>query len=112
VDRQQNMAGKISGTGAGNTITTGSTTAGNHDRVNMVDNFNVLADGPNKFDDTVVGFSQGSGDTIKLGGSDTASFALVHSAQVNGGTDTLITLNDGSTILMKGVGHIDGSIFS
>jgi len=62
--------------------------------------------------DTVVGFSQSSGDTIKLASGDTSSYAVAHAAPQNGGTDTLITLNDGSTILLKGVGHIDSSFFS
>jgi hypothetical protein len=31
---------------------------------------------------------------------------------VNHGQDTLITLNDGSTILLKGVNHIDHSFFN
>jgi hypothetical protein len=37
---------------------------------------------------------------------------LAHATQVNGGQDTLMVLNDGSTILLKGVSQIDGSFFS
>jgi len=71
-----------------------------------------VVDSGTSYADTVVGFSQGLGDTIKLTGGDTSAYALAHSTQVNGGADTLITLNDGSTILLKGVSHIDGSFFS
>ena len=71
----------------------------------------TLADGGNKFADTVVGFDQSVGDRIHLT-SDSVANAVAHSTQVNGGADTLITLGDGSTILLKGVSHIDSSFFS
>ena len=71
----------------------------------------TLADAGKKFTDTVVGFDQAAGDRIHLT-SDTVANAVAHSAQVNAGADTLITLSDGSTILLKGVTHIDSSFFS
>ena len=71
----------------------------------------TLADGGNKFADTVVGFDQAAGDRIHLT-TDTVADAVAHSTQVNGGADTMITLSDGSTILLKGVSHIDPSFFS
>ena len=72
----------------------------------------TFADGPNTYSDTVTGFSQASGDTIHLTGSDTPAYAVANATPQNGGADTLITLNDGSTILLKGVSHIDSSFFS
>jgi len=45
-------------------------------------------------------------------GGDTASYALAHSTQINGGKDTLISLNDGSNILLKGVSSINHDFFS
>jgi hypothetical protein len=72
----------------------------------------TLVDGPNIYSDTVVGFNQAAGDTIHLTGSDTASYAVAHSQPANGGQDTMIMLNDGSTILLKGITSINGSFFS
>jgi hypothetical protein len=71
----------------------------------------VLTDGPVVFHDTVIGFSQSQGDSIHLT-ADTAADALAHSTQVNQGADTLISLANGSTILLKGVGSIGASFFS
>ena len=71
----------------------------------------TLSDGPNTNFDTIVGFDQSAGDRIHLT-TESVSDALGHSMQINGGHDTLITLNDGSTILLKGVSHIDHSFFS
>jgi hypothetical protein len=68
-------------------------------------------DGPHTYHDTVVGFDQAAGDRIHLT-TDSASDALACSKQVNGGHDTLITLQDGSTILLKGVSHIDHGVFN
>jgi len=36
----------------------------------------------------------------------------VLASQATNGQDTLLTLNDGSTILLKGVTHIDSTYFS
>jgi len=68
-------------------------------------------DGPQTYLDTIVGFDQHAGDRIHLT-TEPVHDALAHSTQVNGGNDTLITLNDGSTILLKGVTHINPSFFS
>jgi len=74
----------------------------------------TFTDGPNTYSDTVTGFSTAAGDTIHLTGSDTSSYALAHSTAQNGGADTLITLNDGSTIYLVGVNHatVGPSFFS
>ena len=48
--------------------------------------------------------------TIKLSGGNTAAFAVAH--QTNSGGDTLVTLNDGSTILLKGVTSVSTGFFS
>ena len=69
----------------------------------------TFADGSHTYADTVTGFSQGAGDTIKLSAT---GHTVASSNQVNGGADTLITLSSGSTILLKGVSHIDNSFFS
>jgi hypothetical protein len=53
-------------------------------------------------------FSEAVGDAIKLSG---IGRTVVCSTPVNGGLDTLIRLSSGSTILLKGVSHIDNSIF-
>jgi hypothetical protein len=62
-----------------------------------------------QYADTVVGFDQARGYSIHLTANDTQTYALGHATQVNGGQDTLLDLNDGSTILPKGVSHIDGN---
>ncbi|HUC60989.1 MAG TPA: hypothetical protein VMF53_03455, partial [Alphaproteobacteria bacterium] len=72
----------------------------------------TLTDGSNVYNDVVVGFSQSVGDTIHLTGDNTASYAVTNQQSQNGGQDTLIRLNDGSTILLKGVGSINASFFS
>jgi hypothetical protein len=71
----------------------------------------TLLDDSSVYNDTVMGFAQASGDRIHLT-TDTIVNAVGHSTQVNGGADTLITLSDSSTILLKGVAHIDNSFFS
>jgi Ca2+-binding RTX toxin-like protein len=68
-------------------------------------------DGSQTYFDTIVGFDQHAGDRIHLT-TESVHDALAHSKQVNGGHDTLITLNDGSTILLKGVSHINSSFFT
>jgi hypothetical protein len=64
------------------------------------------------YNDTIVGFNNSAGDTIKLNGPDTASYAVAHQTPQNGGADTLVTLNDGSTILLKGVTNVSSGFFS
>ena len=66
------------------------------------------ANGPSSppFADTIVGFDQGAGDTIKLTGSDTDAYAMAHTQLQPNGLDTKITLNDGSTILLKWVSSV------
>lgn len=68
-------------------------------------------DGPDQYLDTIVGFSQGAGDRIHLT-TESVHDALANSKQVNHGQDTLITLKDGSTILLKGISHIDQGFFN
>jgi Ca2+-binding RTX toxin-like protein len=97
--------------GSADTVSAGANAGANQGLVNFVGANMTLADAGNKFTDTVVGFDQSAGDRIHLT-TDTAANAVAHSTQVNGGADTLITLSDGSTILMKGVAHIDSSFFS
>jgi Ca2+-binding RTX toxin-like protein len=97
--------------GSSDTVTAGIATGANQGAVNLFGSNMTLADGGNKFSDTVVGFDQSAGDRIHLT-SDTVSNALAHSTQVNSGADTLITLSDGSTILLKGITHIDSTFFS
>jgi hypothetical protein len=63
------------------------------------------------YNDTVIGFSDAAGDRIHLT-TDTVRDALAHSTQVNGGADTLISLSDSSTILLKGITHIDSGFFA
>jgi Ca2+-binding RTX toxin-like protein len=67
-------------------------------------------DGTPSYQDTIVGFNQAAGDTIKLNGPDTASYAVAH--QSSSGGDTLVTLDDGSTILLKGVSSVSAGFFS
>ncbi len=97
--------------GNADTVTAGANAGANQGLVNFVGGNMTFADAGNKFTDTVVGFDQSAGDRIHLT-SDTAANAVAHSTQVNGGADTLVTLSDGSTILLKGVGHIDSGFFS
>jgi hypothetical protein len=87
--------------GTGDTVNAGS---GNLDIIKAAgtlqfnDNSSVL------YSDTVVGFSQAAGDHIHLATGDT----VANTALVNGGQDTLITLSDNSTILLKGVTSTTG----
>jgi beta-glucanase (GH16 family) len=75
-------------------------------------NWFTFVDGAAPYADTVVGFDPAQGDSMHLTGKDTQSYALAHATQVNGGQDTLISMSDGSTILLRGVSQIDGSFFS
>ena len=98
--------GTLTVTGTGDTVTAGS------------GNLNIAAEGPNftfndsaqLYADTITGFSQAAGDRIHLT-TDTAANAVANAQLVDGGQDTLITLSDHSTILLKGVNHIDSSFF-
>lgn len=105
-------ADTINAIGWGDAITAGQQGSHSTALVNLLGGSDTFVDGPNTYSDTVVGFSQSAGDRIHLTGSDTAASALAHSTQINGGSDTLITLNDGSTILLKGISHISGNFFS
>src|SRR5262249_46600560 len=97
--------------GNADTVTAGSSAGTNQGTVNFLGSNMTVADGGNPFTDTVFGFDQATGDRIHLT-TDTVANAVAHSTQVNGGADTLVTLSDGSTILLKGVTHIDSSFFS
>src|SRR5271170_5463962 len=94
--------------GSYDTVTAGAQPGTNADLINLsagTNNF-TFADGSNIYADTVVGFDQAAGDRIHLT-TDTVADALANSTQVNSGQDTLITLSDHSTILLKGVTHVD-----
>jgi hypothetical protein len=100
-------------TGANDTVMSGvGAGAGQNALIKLSGANMTIADGPHAYSDTVVGFDQAAGDTIQLTGADTSVYAVAHQTQENGGQDTLITLNDGSTILLKGVSHIDSTFFS
>jgi hypothetical protein len=71
----------------------------------------IFSDGPSLYTDTVSGFIQSAGDSIHLT-TDTVGNAVAHSTQVNSGQDSLISLSDGSSILLQGVSHIDPGFFS
>jgi hypothetical protein len=112
---QINLAGSdtVNFTGGSfDTVTAGALAGTNQSTINLsgsTTNF-TLNDGANVYADTVVGFNQGAGDTIKLNGTNTVAFALAHSTVI--GADTKITLNDGSTILLKGITSLNSSFFS
>jgi Ca2+-binding RTX toxin-like protein len=95
----------IFATGTGDTVTAGS----GNETINALGSHFTFDDSSNVYNDTVVGFSQSAGDTIKL--SDTGH-TVANTALVNGGVDTLITLSDSSTILLKGITHVDTGFFS
>jgi Ca2+-binding RTX toxin-like protein len=71
----------------------------------------TFVDQPSVYHDTVVGFDRSAGDRIHLT-TDTAADAVANAVPVNGGQDTLITLSDNSTILLKGVTSIHPNFFS
>ena len=103
----------ISLSGDNDTLSAGAQGDGlNQALISVQGNWFTFVDGAATYADTVVGFDQALGDSIHLTGNDTQSYALAHTTQVNGGQDTLLNLNDGSTILLKGVSHVDGSFFS
>jgi hypothetical protein len=72
----------------------------------------TFVDQPTVYADTIIGFNNAAGDTIHLTGSDTSAYALAHTSPANGGQDTQIQLNDGSTILLKGVTSVTSGFFS
>jgi len=93
--------------GSSNVVSSG----GGNELINFVGGGDKLLDDDSHFADTVVGFVEGS-DQIQLSGGDTAASAVASQQQVNSGQDTLITLSDGSTILLKGIAHVDQGFFS
>jgi len=94
--------------GSADTVTAGAAAGSNQGLVTFSGSNMTFVDGGAQFADTVVGFDQAAGDRIHLTNGDT----VATSTQVNGGQDTLITLSDNSTILLKGITHVDGSFFS
>lgn len=97
--------------GDSDTVTSGTNAGSNHGLINLFGTNTTLSDGPNQYTDTVIGFDQAAGDRIHLT-TDNVANAVAHSTQVNHGADTLVTLSDGSTILLKGVTHINSGFFS
>jgi hypothetical protein len=96
----------INVTGTFDTVTSGlDAGAGQNSLITLSGAFNTIVDGANQYSDTVVGFDASAGDTIKLAAGHTVATSQVI------GSDTLITLSDNSTILLKGVTDIHG-IFS
>ena len=81
------------------------------DLIHMIGGGATFEAGHNGYADTVVGFLEGS-DTIALTGGDNAGDLVATQQQQNGGQDTLIALSDGSTILLKGIAHVDQGFFS
>lgn len=99
----------ISVSGSYDTVTSGATAGSGANATITLNGTNMtLFDGASTYADTVVGFSHAVGDTINLSDS---GHTVASSGLVNGNQDTLITLNDGSTILLKGVTNVNG-IFS
>jgi hypothetical protein len=94
--------------GSADTVTAGAAAGSSQGLVTFSGSNMTFVDGGAQFADTVVGFDQAAGDRIHLTNGDT----VATSTQVNGGQDTLITLSDNSTILLKGVTHVDSSFFS
>ena len=90
-------------TGAADTVTAGS---GNMFSTASGLSFQFSDNNTVVYDDTVVGFSNGGSDIIQLAAGDTVATSVL----VNGGQDTLITLSDNSTILLKGVADLTGII--
>ncbi|HEU0219059.1 MAG TPA: calcium-binding protein [Stellaceae bacterium] len=87
-------------TGTGDTVTAGNGNitlyASTNTNATFVDNGAAL------YDDTVVGFSNGGNDTVKLAAGDTIATSTVS----NGNTQ--VVLSDGSKILLVGVTDIAG----
>lgn len=96
--------------GSGDSVTAGFASGTNQDTVSFIvgSSNGVFVDGGSKFNDTVIGFDHASGDTIHLTHGDT----VTTTALVNSNADTLITLSDNSTILLKGVTNYSSGFLS
>lgn len=116
--------------GTGNTVVGGSgndtiTVVGNtntisggagSDSVSMYGSSDVFLDTNQAYNDTIVGFASGT-NTINLttnAGTTGDTYANSVITSVNSGADTLVTLHDGSTILLKGInsGSVGSGFFS
>jgi len=100
--------------GSGNsTIYTGGTgdsvAGGGSALIELGGHPSTFADTSGTYNDTIIGFDQSAGDTIKLSGTGHTVASITHP---NNGLDSLITLNDGSTILLKWVSQVENSFFS
>ncbi|HEY1794517.1 MAG TPA: hypothetical protein VGG57_00220 [Stellaceae bacterium] len=94
--------------GSDDTVNAGTSPSGDFDTVTFSFGSQQFADNGQVFADTVVGFDQAAGDHIHLAAHD----HVASTTAVNSGHDTLITLSDASTILLKGITHVDHSFFS
>lgn len=100
--------GSVTVAGSHNTINAGANAFGDHDTVTLLAGSQEFVDNGQVFADTVIGFNAAGGDRIHLTHHD----KVASTGLVNGGHDTLITLSDNSTILLKGITHIGKSFFS
>jgi len=97
--------------GADDTVAAGFVSGNSDDRIIMGEQ-NVFSEGSGSFADTVVGFDQAAGDRIHLT-NETIHQVVAHGSWlVHGGQDAMIALNDGSTILLKGVTDLNASFFT
>ena len=103
--------GQISILGDHDTVEAGRHVGFNSAGITVTGSNFTFVDGPQVYSDTIVGFSEHAGDSIHLT-TESPHDAIADSRQINSGHDTLITLDDGSTILLKGVSHIDKGFFS
>lgn len=94
--------------GSQDTINAGANSSGDFDTISFASGTQQFVDNGQVFVDTVTGFNEAAGDRIHLAPRDTVS----STALVNGGHDTLITLSDASTILLKGVTNVTHSFFT
>jgi Ca2+-binding RTX toxin-like protein len=101
-------ADTISASGHGDSIFAGTQAGTSTALVSLSGTNMTFVDGPNVYNDTIVGFDSAAGDTINLSSS---GHTVSTSSLVNGGQDTQIVLSDGSTILLKGVTHLDPGFF-
>ena len=67
--------------------------------------------GHDKGHDTVVGFSLAHGDNIQFSGGTPATIDQVVATSHVEGSNTTITLHDGSTMTLVGITHFDSSFF-
>jgi Ca2+-binding RTX toxin-like protein len=98
--------------GNSNTVSGGA----GSDSIAIYGSSDVFLDTHATYNDTIVGFGSGT-NTINLTTNtgttgDTAAYAVANQTPQNGGQDTLVTLNDGSTILLKGVTSVSSGFFS